>query len=547
MDQARSTCNGGTSQPPKRRKRYLEPGETYSLPRTSLRYQERVQDSQSSLQTPQQQSLRSSGAGSANAGVCNNYLSCEISDNDDFDASDQNLYHAESDEGDSNKQYDSESSSAEDCSGAEECEGDGDEFCRLFSSECLPNSDMSVRDAMLTLMAYTASVGLNWTDMEKLVGVINLFLGKPVLPTSSYMLRKVWKQWMGGLVERHYFCEACEAVIPNPRQKDFSCPHCNTTNSGQNFFVTLDLKKQIEIMLIDKSVSKGLMESLKKRQLQSDEGTVKDISDGRLYKEQMKNSSWCDISLTFNTDGAKVFKCNKASIWPIQCVVNELPLSLRWSNVLLCGLYFGKGHPRMSQFLGTFVKSLKQLNSVKWKCDEQALSSKVHITCCCVDAPARAAVLNMKQYNGYFGCSFCLHRGVHIRGALRYPVPEGGRHPDLRTNRSFREDMRVSLQSGEPSHGIKGASALAHMPNFDLVWAVCPDYMHCVLEGVAKQLADIWFGSVDSPSYIGKPAQIKRVDKRLLSINHHSGSPDFPALFRKERCGKQVNGNATSF
>ncbi|XP_049515854.1 uncharacterized protein LOC119435708 [Dermacentor silvarum] len=416
MDQARSTCNGGTSQPPKRRKRYLEPGETYSLPRTSLRYQERVQDSQSSLQTPQQQSLRSSGAGSANAGVCNNYLSCEISDNDDFDASDQNLYHAESDEGDSNKQYDSESSSAEDCSGAEECEGDGDEFCRLFSSECLPNSDMSVRDAMLTLMAYTASVGLNWTDMEKLVGVINLFLGKPVLPTSSYMLRKVWKQWMGGLVERHYFCEACEAVIPNPRQKDFSCPHCNTTNSGQNFFVTLDLKKQIEIMLIDKSVSKGLMESLKKRQLQSDEGTVKDISDGRLYKEQMKNSSWCDISLTFNTDGAKVFKCNKASIWPIQCVVNELPLSLRWSNVLLCGLYFGKGHPRMSQFLGTFVKSLKQLNSVKWKCDEQALSSKVHITCCCVDAPARAAVLNMKQYNGYFGCSFCLHRGVHIRG-----------------------------------------------------------------------------------------------------------------------------------
>ncbi|KAH7984817.1 hypothetical protein HPB49_025707 [Dermacentor silvarum] len=225
MDQARSTCNGGTSQPPKRRKRYLEPGETYSLPRTSLRYQERVQDSQSSLQTPQQQSLRSSGAGSANAGVCNNYLSCEISDNDDFDASDQNLYHAESDEGDSNKQYDSESSSAEDCSGAEECEGDGDEFCRLFSSECLPNSDMSVRDAMLTLMAYTASVGLNWTDMEKLVGVINLFLGKPVLPTSSYMLRKVWKQWMGGLVERHYFSRA---AVLNMKQYNgyFGCSFC---------------------------------------------------------------------------------------------------------------------------------------------------------------------------------------------------------------------------------------------------------------------------------------------------------------------------------
>lgn len=70
----------------------------------------------------------------------------------------------------------------------------------------------------------------------------------------------------------------------------------------------------------------------------------------------------------------------------------------------------------MSSFLGTFVESIKQLNCVKWTCDEQLLSSKVHIMCCFVDAPTRAAVLDMKQYNGYFACSFCLHSGVHIHG-----------------------------------------------------------------------------------------------------------------------------------
>lgn len=86
---------------------------------------------------------------------------------------------------------DSESDcSAEDCRDTSTSDGDTDEFCRIFSSECLPNSDMTVRDFMLSLMAYTVSVRLNWADMERLVRMINLFLGKFVLPTSSYMLRK---------------------------------------------------------------------------------------------------------------------------------------------------------------------------------------------------------------------------------------------------------------------------------------------------------------------------------------------------------------------
>lgn len=128
---------------------------------------------------------------------------------------------------------------------------------------------------------------------------------------------------MNDLVKRLYFCQACEAVVPNPGQKNFSCPHCTTENSGKNFFVTLDLKKQIEVMLSDKAVSKGLMDSLKSRQSGTHDGIVKDNNDGRLYREQMSDSSWCDISLTFNADGEKVFKSNKASKWPVQCVVNE--------------------------------------------------------------------------------------------------------------------------------------------------------------------------------------------------------------------------------
>lgn len=161
----------------------------------------------------------------------------EASDNDASDQSGSASDRAESCGVASNLSDSESSGSAEDCSDTYRCEGDAGEFCLIFSGERLPNSDMTVRDAMLTLMAYTVSVALNWTGMEKLVGIINLFLGKPVLPTSSWMLRKACRQWMDDLVKRHYFCQACEAVISNPRQKVFSCPHCTTEISGQNLLL----------------------------------------------------------------------------------------------------------------------------------------------------------------------------------------------------------------------------------------------------------------------------------------------------------------------
>ncbi|KAK8785355.1 hypothetical protein V5799_008280 [Amblyomma americanum] len=64
------------------------------------------------------------------------------------------------------------------------------------------------------------------------------------------------------------------------------------------------------------------------------------------------------------------------------------------------------------------------------------------------------------------------------RGSVKYPVADDGGHPEPRTNRILRSDMKSSLISGEPSRGVKGFSPLARLPDFDLAWGVCPDYMH---------------------------------------------------------------------
>ncbi|XP_049520784.1 uncharacterized protein LOC119444981 [Dermacentor silvarum] len=241
------------------------------------------------------------------------------------------------------------------------------------------------------------------------------------------------------------------------------------------------------------------------------------MTDGALYQKQMEGCQWSDISLTFNTDGAKVFNCNKTALWPIQCVINELPVALRWSNVLLGGLWFGKGHPEMTKFLEVFVKEVLATGTMKWQCNEQKLESRIHVICCCVDAPARAAVLNSKQFNGYFGCSFCLHKGERHNGSMKYPV-QGCQVSAVRTTSQVKLDIRVALSTGQPSHGVKGSTPLVHLPKFDLVWGVCPDYMHAVLEGVAKQLLEIWLSNVHSPAYIGEPSKCQRVTARLLHL-----------------------------
>ncbi|KAL1467495.1 hypothetical protein MTO96_042135, partial [Rhipicephalus appendiculatus] len=491
----------------KRRKRYLEPGSHYVVPRTTSIYQ-KAAEALSASQPCSSKNVPQTSAGNGGSGAAaldTRSLSDAHGDSDENpDPDDTYGFEESSLSSDSDETADSACDDAgmsdSHVDSDTDREQDEDEFCRLFSDERLPNSDLNVREAMIILMAYSTSAGLNWTNMEKLVGVINLFLGKQILPTSKHLLRKTWKLWLAGTVKRHYYCNECGSIVANPTV-----------------------------------LRNGLLAALQKKQSRAHETDLTDITDGKLYKNHMKEASWCDLTVTFNVDGARTFKCSKSSLWPIQCVVNELPLTLRWSNMLLCGLYFGKGHPKMGPFLDLFIENVNKVGVIKWECNGLKLSSKVSVVCCCVDAPARAAVLNMKQFNGYYGCSFCHHKGVYFSGSLKYPLSKDGHMPEPRTDATFRKDMEVSLESGEPSHGIKGFSPLARLPGFDLVWSVCPDYMHNVLEGVAKQLAEIWFGSPGSPSYIGQPENIRKLDHRLANLKPPRWFTRLPRSI-KERC-----------
>lgn len=83
-----------------------------------------------------------------------------------------------------------------------------------------------------------------------------------------------------------------------------------------------------------------------------------DVKDGLLYKKLREKLNWSDITVSFSSDGSPVFMSSVCSMWPIQMLVNELPVLQRWKNIIVGGIWFGQNHPNMPMFLEQFVEEV---------------------------------------------------------------------------------------------------------------------------------------------------------------------------------------------
>ena len=149
---------------------------------------------------------------------------------------------------------------------------------------------------------------------------------------------------------------------------------------------------------------------------------------------------------------------------------------------------------------------------------------------CSVDLPARAIVINMKQFNGLYGCCYCESSGTTPpeNPLLRFWLP--GVHT-ARTHKSLLENAKKVYQSTsdtvcitnkvlvvsippfphityitpQQEKGVKGACVLSLHPPFDLVKGAVIDALHGLFLGVVKHLLTLWFDKSkrSQPFYIG--------------------------------------------
>lgn len=90
-------------------------------------------------------------------------------------------------------------------------------------------------------------------------------------------------------------------------------------------------------------------------------------------------------------------------------------------------------------------------------------------------------------------------------------------YPD-RTDEQTLADMSAACRTGTIVHGVKGPSPLINLPGFSPAWSWCPDYMHCVLLGVSRQLTELWFSDTGTEYYCGMPSTMRLINERLCKI-----------------------------
>ena len=193
------------------------------------------------------------------------------------------------------------------------------------------------------------------------------------------------------------------------------------------------------------------------------------------------------ISLAMNSDGVRIVNSKNRSLWPLWFSILNLPPILRckFANIVLANLWFGRGKPNWKIFFDQVKEELDESVSIEY--NNVMWTLKFDTKFLVADLPAKASILNMQQFNAYFGCSICLIECKAIGDGNRGLYYPNQRHK-LRTKSRHESYIDLIQREGlETFRGVKGPSALSHI--IDNIPLAAPiDYMHQVLLGVTRSL-----------------------------------------------------------
>ena len=164
--------------------------------------------------------------------------------------------------------------------------------------------------------------------------------------------------------------------------------------------------------------------------------------------------------------------------------------------------------------------------------NENGVKVRCLLLCGSFDAPAKCLFQSFVQFNGSYGCPYCLHPGKTVKTSERghtrtYPFNRDNLqtgHFDIRTHDQTHNFAKCATESiiatgvEKPEKGVGGLSWFLYVPGFDLIRGIAIDYMHGTLLGVVKMLVNLWLDKQhhDEPWYIGKWA--RELEKRYMNI-----------------------------
>lgn len=364
-----------------------------------------------------------------------------------------------------------------------------------------PNTDCTIIDSLCMIYAFAIRHNLTWEAIEDLVRLSNRIIGSEVLQPSKYIFKKKISRITNFSSIKHFFCHNCDLYFGTiediNRLDEKVCLNCRVdiqtdTKFKKNHFVVLPIKNQIRNVL-ERNID------YLNFNFDIPSTDICDVHDSIHFQELRKKFGNNPIvTITFSTDGAALYKSTKEkSVWPLQFILNEIDLERRFKreNMLCSAISYGKT-PNMQVFFKPFIEEINKINaegglSFKLK-NGQMQTVKLLPMIFTGDTPARADVLMKSQFNGYKGCTHCLHEGTLINNQIRYCKRNDA---PLRTNERVRNDMLEAQIECNKVNGYKGLSPLVAFDHFDVVWQVGIDKMHNVDSGVIALMFKLFLKS----------------------------------------------------
>lgn len=384
---------------------------------------------------------------------------------------------------------------------------------------------------------------LSLSALEDIARLINNVPGATInIPTYKYSLLNEFNEKNKHNFHKRMLCSGCKEYTEVKKdEKNELCIYCDAKLGKETPQIfCIGLKPQLEDII--RRNSQAIFD-FRLKILENDKQKIIDVYSGSVMCELTKNEFIYSLSL--NTDGVEVQNSNKdhKSVWPVIFVCNFLPPEIRFKkrNMILVSLYHSNEKP---DFLKYFDWLSEEINALRFHgITLDFVNYKFAVSVASLDLPAKCAVQQITQFNGYEACSYCHHEGVKTNKGIRYTEPSN-MYP-LRTHESMKSAMiKLSEKTGKITsgsrkrqasstqhgvikqkhktrknsakkyeNGVKGISPMIGFSGFDLGKSWGFDYMHGVLLGVCRKLFDLYLNSASH----GKPYYI--IPRSRLILN----------------------------
>lgn len=382
-------------------------------------------------------------------------------------------------------------------------------------------------DHIIATSGFAARHNLSDTAIKDLLTLLQLHMPQDNLGETNINDLKNKCGFNKSYLKFHLYCGACKKLFSEDTEncKTPGCTGMKSDSQCKKYFITSDLKQQLTEILQREGIWKEITENL---QSSASSKNICDIRNGLEYKKLQEPGGFLhnsnNITFSMFTDGVPLFKSSGVQMWPVYILINEIPPKQRFlrKNMLLWGVWQGKGKPKMNMFLKPLILDLTKLynEGLLITIDHQEYCIKAMLILATMDLQARAYVTGMTQHNGEYGCLYCEEPGAVVAsgaGNCRSYIQQGEPAP-RRTDQNVKQHAKLAHESGQRHRGFVGLSVLQYLPYFSMIKSIVIDYMHGTLLGITKKLVELWFDQKHSGTsyYIGQ--NISEIDRILKSV-----------------------------